>query len=209
MAIHRPSCDTVVRNNEDVKFKKIENMTWEISERFGKDEEMTLIIKGCLQFRNELEGDPSHLPFPQNSCCYSFKAKDEDQKNISLPLNLLYHLWDTAEGWSGACAECGAESVYGIGCGGMLSSGGVMGHCIACHQRNFFWVGGLTKTGRDLDSKILNSRYKISKYGYGMCFRGEKVPIYNRLRDLGCEALPDACWLLDHKPDDASLSLSK
>jgi hypothetical protein len=179
-------------------------MTWGISQRFGKDEEMTLIIKGCLQFRKELKGEPSHLPFPQNSCCYNFKAKDEDQKNISLPLNLLYHLWDTAEGWRGACAECGAESVYGIGCGGMLSSGGVMGHCIVCHSRNYFHIGGLTRTGADLKSKILGDTYKISKTAFGSCYRGEKVPIYERLHSLGCLELPKKSWLQEEKPDDAT-----
>ena len=92
-------------------------------------------------------------------------------------------------------------------CGGMLSSGGVMGHGIVRPQRNFFWVGVLTKTGRDLDSKILKSRYKISKALYGMCFRGENAPIYNRLRYVVCENLPNECWLLDH-PDDSSLKIS-
>ena len=179
-------------------------MTWEISERFGKDEEMTLIIKGCLQFRKELEGDPSHLPFPQNSCCYNFKVEDEGLHDIPLPLKLVLQLWETAEGWSGVCAICGAESVYGIGCGGMLSSGGVMGHCIVCHSRNYFHIGGLTRTGADLKSKILGDTYKISKTAFGSCYRGEKVPIYERLHSLGCLELPKKSWLQEEKPDDAT-----
>ncbi len=183
-------------------------MAWEISQRFGKDEDMTLIIKGCLKFRKELKGDPSHLPFPQNSCCFSFKVEEENLKGIPLPLNLLLQLWETAEGWTGECAECGAESVYGIGCGGLLSSGGVMGHCIACHQRNYYNIGGLRRTGSDLESKIVGDRYKISSYAYGGCFRGEKAPLYNRLKELGCLDLPEKSWLEERKPDDASLTIS-
>jgi len=179
-------------------------MTWEISERFGKDEDMTLIIKGCLKFIKELASDPSHLPFPQNSCCYNFKMEEEGIKDIPLPLKLVLQLWETADGWTGACAECGNESVYGIGCGGMLSSGGVMGHCIVCHSRNYFHIGGLTRTGRDLETKIVGNTYIISKLGYGMCFRGEKAPIYKRLQSLGCLKLPKKSWLQEENPDDAT-----
>jgi len=55
-------------------------MKWEISEGFGKDEEMTLIIKGCLKFRKELEGDPSHLPFPKILVATASRQKTRTKK---------------------------------------------------------------------------------------------------------------------------------
>ena len=181
-------------------------MIWEVSQRYGKDEDLSLIIKGCLKFRSELDNDPSHLPFPQESCCYSFKVEREGLKDVPLPLNLLFLLWDTAEAWTGKCAECGQESLYGIGCGDMLASGGVMAH-IECHQRNYFNIGGLSRTGRDLESKITGNKYRISTAGYGMYFTGNKSPLYNRLKELGYKYLPSESWLDEVKTDDSSLTI--
>ena len=188
---------------------KLYKMAFEIVQRYGKDEDLTLIIKGCIKFRSELDNNPSHLPFPQESCCYSFKVESEGIKDLPLPLNLLFQLWDTAEGWTGKCAGWEQESVYGIGCGGLLANGGVMGHCIECHQRNCFNIEGLSRTGRDLESKITGYRYRISKAGYGMCFRGPKHPLYYRLKQLGYKHLPCESWLDGIKPDDASLTVKK
>ena len=183
-------------------------MTWEKSTIAGTDENISRVIKGCLMHRDQLEKDLSNLPFPQNSCCFNFKVRGENVLVIPLPLNLLYTLWDCEEAWHGKCAHCQSKSVYGLGCGGMVSVGGVTGHCIKCHQGNFYWLGGLAATGRHLSQIIENSKYEINSARFGGCFGGPKLPLHQALMALGYRDLPDRTWLGEAIAEVASLKIA-
>lgn len=172
------------------------------------DEGLSFIIKGCLEFKKALLKSSPITPFPQNACCFTFKVSGTDLTNLPLPLELIFHFWATSPNWRGRCFKCGEASVFGIGCGGMLAYGGVMGHCVNCHERNFLRIGGIARVGDMLRKDLTGSRFNGDKMGYGGCYKGGKEELYERLVSLGYKNIPGKEWLEKHMPSVASISVN-
>ena len=175
-------------------------MEWHKHDRnCPEDEGLSLIINACLVFKTELLQNPSHLPFPQQFTNLSFKVKAEGLREISLPLNLLFVFWGNVPEWTGKCAHCNSDAVYGIGAAGGLSTGGITGHCTTCHLKSHYWLGGLARVSSHLRNLIEDTNY--SGDTMGMARFGPKKPLFKALTELSKEfpninvELPETVWL--------------
>jgi hypothetical protein len=130
---------------------------------------MANLIKDCLLYKNVILKNSPHLPFPQHHCSFSYKLRVDPDKELSLPVGLLYHLWDKADEFRGRCPSCGSD-IYGYTFGGMLTVGGIKGICLGCGQDASLWLGGLG-TVRNLIHKYLPDTPYI---GHTMMFGGAK-----------------------------------
>ena len=180
---------------------------WQKNNRLA-DRNLSTLIAGCLEYQNEIAEHQPHVPFPQNACCFNFSVPEQGLTELPLPVGMLFRLWSEQAAWHGRCAHCREEAVYGFGCGGMLSTGGVMGQCIACDGSNFFFLGGLAAVGRQLTAMIERTPYRVAKGRFGGCFEGQKAPLYHLLRQLGCSILPPEEWLCAHQKPAATLQKS-
>jgi hypothetical protein len=149
----------------NLKPKNMDGTSWEIKDT--QNDSMANLIKDCLLYKKEILDRGPHLPFPQHACCYTYQLVEDPGKSISLPIGLLYHLWDNAGEFTGRCPSCGGR-IYGYAYGGHLSTGGIVGICIDCSRDAFQFIGGLAKVG-DLVRKYLpGTPYK----GHSMWFGG-------------------------------------
>ncbi|MDA0912215.1 MAG: hypothetical protein O2818_00790 [Bacteroidetes bacterium] len=175
---------------------------WKVTES-KPDPHLCSIIRGCLHHEEELTQSAPHMPFPQNACCFKFKIEGGDK--IPLPIGLLFTLWKEQEAWHGPCGNCQNPTVYGIGCGGMLATGGVIGYCTTCDTRNFYFLGGMAAVARQLEQMIEHTPYRIGSGCYGGCFKGPKLPLYQRLQQLKWHDLPPLEWLDEDSQSEAQL----
>lgn len=209
-------------------------MGWILSESHPHlDKELSLIIKGCCIRKSDFKSMNALIPFPQSSSCFNFifqepkhnlfiriknKIKDHFNKTTykptpyPLPVQLLLYLWHNNDPeWRGDCPECSKHrkgSIFGIGSGGLLSVGGIMGHCVFCHKRYFYFIGGgIVKVREHLEYSLRDTNITVYNFKFGGCFRGEKEPVYYYLKKLGYTELPHEKWLGIKTSSDAEMSI--
>lgn len=173
------------------------NQNWE---RKGQMPELARVIRACLEHRDELLADDPWLPFPQNTCCFSF-----GENGLPLPIGAAFLLWDLWPDFTGACV-CGG-TIYGYGFGGFLSMGGVPGVCVKCGTRHFNQLGGLGTVGHLADEHLIGTPYKLKGGRFGGCFNGPRKPLVEKLKALGATDLPGEEWCAEDPPAAASLTV--
>lgn len=150
---------------------------------------LVLVIHATLAYKHSLLALDPWLPFPQNSCCYSFGPEGRP-----LPIGALFILWERWPAFTGQCPECGAK-VYGYGFGGMLSTGGVRAVCVGCTRTLYRSIGGLTVVGSEFRPWLTGTPYTAGSFRFGGCFGGDGRALVDALRHLGASPLPDDAWL--------------
>jgi hypothetical protein len=173
------------------------NQYWE---RKGQMPELARVIKACIEHRDELLADDPWLPFPQNTCCFSF-----GEKGLPLPIGAAFFLWDQWPDFTGTC-ECGG-AIYGYGFGGFLSMGGVPGVCVDCGARYFNQLGGFGTVGHLADEHLIGTPYKVKSGRFGGCFNGPRKPLVEKLKALGASDLPGDEWCEKDPPPAAILTV--
>lgn len=166
-----------------------------------RDPERSAIIRGVLEFRDELIALDPWLPFPQNSCCFGFGEDDRP-----LPVGALLLLWESWPACSGVCPECGGR-VFGYGFGGLLSNGGVVGCCIDCARSAFRFVGGLGHVADDVQPILKPTPYFLKTGWLGGTVKGPRGPLVKALRRLGAANVPSATWIKGKDASGVELSI--
>jgi hypothetical protein len=165
------------------------------------DADLAKLITALLARREEVLSVDPWLPFPQNCCCFGF---GEGQR--PLPVGALVWLWDRWRAATGLCAECGGR-IYATGFGGLLSIGGVVGHCSGCGRRYFRPVGGLSTVGAEAGRALERTEFTITLALFGGVVEGPRRPLWQALRALGVRDLPAEEWAGGFDPTCVSLRL--
>jgi hypothetical protein len=168
-------------------FQPVKRTTpWEPRDRF--DHERAAIIRAVLRMsrlRNQI--DP-WLPFPQNSCTFSFGKDDRP-----LPIGALRYLWKKWPAFSGKCPVCGGPGL-GYAFGGLLSTGAVTGCCINCATMLCRRIGGLGTIAEELRPLLRSTPFYLISGRFGGTFAGPRAPLVRVLRELGVANLPGEEW---------------
>jgi len=169
----------------------ISKNTWEKRE---ENRETAMIIRSMIKHKKELLKMDEWLPFPTNSCCYSF---GENQKPI--PIGALYILWTKSKEMRGTCPLCNS-SIYGYAFGGLLVIGGIMGVCINCDMRFFKSIGNLSTVAETIDKHLSNTQFKIKTMSFGGCIEGPRKPLLHALIKIGEKELPSKDTINEYEP---------
>lgn len=172
---------------------------WELIE--PREPERTALVRGLLQFREELLAADPWLPFPQNSC--TFKFGDADRP---LPIGGLVHLWENWPACTGKCPECRRE-VFGWTFGGLMALGGVIGCCLGCEAEFISRIGGMPRIGKDIRPILQSTPYFVSRGILGGAAGSARLPLVNALRHLGAADLPDDSWARKPEPPGITYTL--
>lgn len=163
--------------------------------------EIACIIRNAMKFKRELlELDP-WLPFPQNTCCYSFGAEGRP-----LPIGALFILWEKWPESTRPCSACGGAS-FGFGWGGFFSLGGVVGYCSVCGSAFSKPIGGLSETCSKFAPILKDTPYFVKKSMWGGTYEGSRAPLINALRQLGASDLPGDEWVGGKEPCAVSYTI--
>ncbi len=163
--------------------------------------EIASILRGMLKFKKELlELDP-WLPFPQNTCCYSFGADGRP-----LPIGALFILWEKWPECTKPCSACGGAS-FGFGWGGFFSMGGVVGYCSVCGSAFSKPIGGLSQTCAQFGPLLRDTPYFVKQSMWGGTYEGPRPPLVNALRQLGATDLPGDEWTQASEPCRVSYTI--
>lgn len=169
----------------------------------GDDSERASIIRALLGLGKLSEKLDPWLPFPQNSCCYSF---GKDKRPI--PVGALLILWEKHPLFTGRCPECNGKA-FGYAFGGLFNIGGIVGCCIECKRKLFRHVGGLMKTGGLISPFLKDTPYSLNTSLFGGAFKGPREPLLTALRELGIRDIPDEEWALGSDPPGVSLTIKR
>jgi len=167
----------------------------------SKDSEMASVIRNVLKFKQELLDLDPWLPFPQNSCCYSF-----GEGGRPLPLGALFILWEKWPEFTGSCSVCGGAA-FGYGFGGLFSIGGVNGRCSVCGSLFGGSIGGLSQIGNIIRPMLKKTPYYLKGSMFGGSYPGSRDPLVNALRQLGAADLPGDEWTGDNEPSSVSFTV--
>ena len=146
------------------------------------------IVKALLELGDDISKLDPWLPFPQNSCCYSF-----GKESRPLPIGALMILWEKCPEAVWECPKCGGK-VYTEGFGGLLGIGGFRGYCIDCGERSTNMKGGLVKVNRIVEPYLKKTPYFVKGMVFGGTIEGRKRPLYDALKKLGVKDLPGEEW---------------
>jgi hypothetical protein len=167
----------------------------------GEDADLAKLIRALLARREEVLSVDPWLPFPQNCCCFGF-----GDGRRPLPVGALVLLWDRWTAATGPCADCGG-GIYARGFGGLLSIGGVVGHCSGCGRRHFRPIGGLSTVGAEAGRALEGTEFNITLALFGGVVEGPRRPLWEALRASGVADLPDEEWADGFDPACVSLRL--
>jgi len=167
----------------------------------SKDLEMASVIRNTVKFKGGLLRLDPWLPFPQNSCSYSF-----GNEGRPLPIGALFILWDKWPKFTGPCPACGGTA-FGYGFGGLFSIGGVNGRCSVCGSLFGGSVGGLSQIGNLIRPMLAETPYFLKGSMFGGVYSGPRAPLVNALRQLGASDLPGDEWVLGSEPSSVSFTV--
>ncbi len=163
--------------------------------------EIASILRGMLKFKEELLALDPWLPFPQNTCCYSFGAEGRP-----MPIGALFILWEKWPESTRPCADCGGAS-FGFGWGGFFSMGGMVGYCSVCGSAFSQPIGGLSQTCAQFGPFLRDTPYFVKRSMFGGTYEGPRPPLVNALRRLGATDLPGDEWVQDSEPCRVSYTI--
>ena len=150
--------------------------------------EIASVIRGVQKFKKELLQLDPWLPFPQNTCCYSFGSEGRP-----LPLGALFILWEKWPESTQPCSACGGAS-FGFGWGGFFSMGGVIGYCCVCGNAFSKPTGGLWETCSKFEPFLKDTPFFVHQSLWGGTCEGPRAPLVSALRKLGGTDLPGDDW---------------
>lgn len=159
---------------------------WESLGRVDRDR--AAVIRAVLKISKSGEPLDPWLPFPQNSCGFTFGKEDRP-----LPVGALLYLWKEWHALTGRCPECNGR-VFGYGFVGLMSSGALTGCCIECATTACRRVVLGIFRG-ELTPILKSTPFNLKTYRFGGTFEGSRAPLVEALRKFGVTDLPDKDWI--------------